>query len=114
MKKYRHLLQGLLLFIVIGFSSGCVTKALWRDNDVNVYDETIIAFYASNDKDEIIFIGKKFHYIFSLGTRELQQVLEVREFLGLNQKNLRITTVVDRENLSSFTQGLELSLKKKT
>ena len=112
MKKYRHLIQGVLLFIIIGVSSlGCMTKALWRDNDVNIYDETIIAFYASKNVDEIIFIGKKFHYIFSIGTRELQEVLEAREFLGLNQKNLSITTVIDRKNLSSFHSGIGIEFK---
>lgn len=101
------------MVIVIGlFSSlACVTKDLWRGTDVNPYTETIVSFYSSPSKDEIIFIGQKYHYIFDQGTTELQTVLRAREFLTLNQKNLNIHAYTEKKDGSVIHAGIGIDFE---
>ena len=90
---------------------GCVTKDLWRGTNSKPYDETIIAFYSQPQKNEIIFIGQKYHYIFNQGTSELNKVLKVRELLGLNQRNLTINTYTDANNGSTIHTDIRMTFK---
>ena len=113
MKNYKHLFQGFVLITIVWFSSmGCVTKSLWRDTDVKVYNETIIAFYSNPIQNEIIFIGKKYHYILNRGTTTFYEVLKAREFLGLNQKNLYINTFIDRRDMSIIRTRININFRK--
>lgn len=113
MKNYKRWFLAFVLVTVGWFSSmGCVTKALWRDSDTKVYNETIIAFYTNPVKNEIIFIGKKYHYIFDKGTSTFHEVLKARELLGLNQKHLSIITSIDRKDVSLIIAGIEIGFKK--
>jgi len=105
-------LATLAVTIVLFSTLGCVTKDLWRGTDVTPYPETIIAFYSSPTRDEIIFIGQKYHYIFNQGTTELQMVLKAREFLTLNQKNLNIYSYIEEKDASVIHTGIEIRFEK--
>jgi len=115
MKNYKHWFQLFTLITVIWFSSmGCVTKDLWRSTNSKPYDETIISFYSQAQKNEIIFIGQKYHYIFNQGTSELNKVLKVRELLGLNQKNLSINTYTDADDSSIIHTDIKIHFEEQS
>jgi len=109
----KKLFLAILAVTIVLFSSlGCVTKDLWRGTDVTPYPDTIVSFYSSPTRDEIIFIGQKYHYIFNQGTTELQTVLKAREFLTLNQKNLNIHTYTEEKDASVIHTGIEIRFEK--
>jgi len=115
MKNYKYWFQLFTLVTVIWFSSmGCVTKNLWKNTNSKPYAETIIAFYSHPQKNEIIFIGQKYHYIFNQGTSELNEVLKVRELLGLNQKNLSINTYTDADNGSTIHTDIRITFEEQS
>jgi len=110
MKNYKRWFQLFTLVTVLWFSSmGCVTKDLWRSGNSKPYDETIISFYSHPQKNEIIFIGQKYHYIFTQGTAELNEILKAREFLGLNQKNLNITAQTNKNDGSRIQTFIRIN-----
>jgi hypothetical protein len=114
MKNYKRWFHVFVLITVVWFSSmGCVTKGLWRDTDTKVYNETIIAFYSNPIKNEIIFIGKKYHYIFNEGTIGLQEVLKSKELLALNKSNLQIHTYTEKKDSSVVHTGLGIHFEEK-
>lgn len=100
----------ILLVIGLGIfvSMGCVTKDLWRERGIKIYTDTIISFYSSHQKSEIIFIGTKYHYIFNKGTAPLQEVLKAKDFLALNKSNLNIRTETEKDNPSVVYTTLEI------
>lgn len=64
MKKVFFPLLG--LFIAIFLSLGCMSKALWEDDVVYVpYQEKLDAFMSNPQDATVVFLGEKYHYIFS-------------------------------------------------
>ena len=92
------LLVGLAIFL----SMGCVTKQVLRTQyDYSSYNEQIISFYLNPKGNEVVFIGKKYHYIFNRDTKAFIELLKNRDVLNLEQKNLEISTRVDENTLIS-------------
>jgi len=85
--------------IVIFLSLGCVTKQLWKDRTRGEpYQERIISFYTNLDKKEIVFIGDKYHYIFTKNTEDFIPLIKNRKLLKLNDKNINIYATTDRQD----------------
>jgi len=101
-KNYKYWFQAFALLSVLLFSfMGCVTKELWRnDSIVEHYNEKIISFYANKSSGKLIFIGEKYHYIFSKNSEEFIELLSKKEFLKLKQEDLAVETSVslDKDN----------------
>ena len=101
-KNYKYWFQAFVLVSVLLFSSmGCVTKNLWRNGSiVEDYNEKIISFYANKASGKLIFIGEKYHYIFSKNSQEFIELLSKKEFLKLKQEDLSVLTSVylDKDN----------------
>ena len=90
------LLVGLAIFL----SMGCVTKQVLKTKyDYSSYNEQIISFYLNPKGDEIVFIGKEYHYIFNRDTKAFIELLKNRDILKLEQKNLEINTRVEENTL---------------
>lgn len=106
-------LFALVLIIGLGIfvSMGCVTKGLWKGSEVKTYTDSILSFYSNPQKNEIIFIGKKYHYIFNEGTVALQEVLKAKDFLGLNKENLQIHTYTQKQDASIIHTGVGINFK---
>ncbi len=85
-----------ILSILIFSSLGCVTKQMWDKRrpgySNNPYTDTIISFYINKNSSQIAFIGEKYHYILNDHRQEFSQLMEVKDFLNLSQKNLKIHT----------------------
>ena len=98
MKNIKTWFSSFVLITVVWFSSmGCVTKGLWDQSSSSSYKDTIIAFYTNPQKNEIIFLGEKYHYFFKQGTAPLNELLKFRDFLGLQKNNLHINTYIDKD-----------------
>jgi len=64
MKKVFFPLLGLVIAIFL--SLGCMSKALWEDDVVYVpYQEKLDAFMSNPQDGTVVFLGEKYHYIFS-------------------------------------------------
>ena len=100
--------------IVLGIflSLGCVTKQVWKDpKKAFSYAETIISFYNNVEKEEILFIGKKYHYIFTENTKYLIELLKQREFLELVKRKLSVEARIDSyDNRKTFAH-IEIQFK---
>lgn len=70
------------LFLALFFITSCVTKALWD----NSYKEKFRQFLVSTDGRYVVFIGNKFHYVFSDETANLRDLLlwQRRDLLFIN------------------------------
>jgi hypothetical protein len=88
---------------IIGFSSlGCTTKDLWQDEKIsNHYQETIISFYTDKKNQNIVFIGKKHHYIFDKGTSDFITLLDNKKMLNLQKDNIFIITSILKNKITS-------------
>ena len=72
-----------LLLILIPLSSCTVTQKVWR----NYYEETFRYFLFSTDGRFVVFLGRKYHYIFTDYTGRMKEVLSwrgSREYLFIN------------------------------
>lgn len=65
----------MLIFLSLFHLASCTTAQLWENTK---YYETISHFLTTNDGDELIFIGDKYHYIFS-NTDSLNDVLRWKD-----------------------------------
>ena len=93
MKSYKYLFQLFVVVIVTWFSSmGCMTKDLWssRGTTHGSYNDEIISFYLSPQKNTVVFISDRYHYIFDKDTYEFIQFLQQRDSLNLQKENLSI------------------------
>ena len=112
MKNIKIWFRVFLLIMIVGFSSiGCVTKGLWDKSSSSSYQDTIIAFYSNPQKNEIIFLGNRYHYLFNEGTVALNELLKAREFLGLQKNNLNIHTYIDRDALAHSSISMTFNLQ---
>ena len=101
MKNIKTWFSSFVLITVVWFSSmGCVTKGLWDESSSTSYKDTIIAFYSNPQKNEIIFLGEKYHYFFKQGTAPLNELLKAREFLALQRNHLNISTYIDKDAIT--------------
>jgi len=94
----KHLKKIFLITTIIGIIifllSGCVTKLVWTDKKKSFkYNENIISFYTNMQKEEIVFIGEKYHYIFNKDdeeTKNLFELLNKKKFLKLRDRDFEI------------------------
>ncbi|KHD05075.1 hypothetical protein PN36_31845 [Candidatus Thiomargarita nelsonii] len=87
-----------MLIAVVFFSSmGCVTPLLWKDQPVP-YNENILSFYTNKDEGKMVFIGEKYHYIFTKNGKAFIELLEAGDFLKLAENNLEVRPVIDRKD----------------
>lgn len=80
-----------LIIILSLFLTSCdFTDKLWRDN---YYQETIKNFMISPDGHKIVFLGKKYHYIFDDKNSELKDLLlwEGRNLLEISNFHIEVT-----------------------
>ena len=92
MKNIKICFQAFTLLTVVWFSSmGCVTKQVWTDPvKGSKYNESIISFYTNFEKNEIVFIGKEYHYFFEERTEAFMELLKAKKLLELSDKHLQI------------------------
>jgi hypothetical protein len=85
---------------VVFFSSiGCVTPLLWKDKPKAIpYNENILSFYTNKDEGKMVFIGEKYHYIFTKNGKAFIELLEAGDFLKLAENNLEVRPVIDRDD----------------
>ena len=108
MKSYKKWFWALILATMVWFSSfGCVTKIVWEDGYVSSpYHELILSFYANQKSGNIVFIGKKFHYIFDKQTAEFIQLLNSKDLLNLQEGNLQIDSSAGRPTASDVSANI--------
>ncbi len=87
---YVPIVKILLTLILISFSSCRVTKSVWDSS----YNETFRQFLISQDGRMVVFVGSKYHYIFSDNTSILESIL-----LWPGRRNLFINTEKSRIDL---------------
>jgi len=116
LKPQENIMQKLLIIGIIWTMffnfTGCALK---KSFGVNAYSENIIAIYFNDKKEEVAFIGEKYHYLFRIDTKKLTEVLRVKELLKIQINNIdfytqlsdtpssvksRIGIKFDKENLS--------------
>ena len=93
MKSYKYLFQLFVVVTVTWFSSmGCVTKDLWSSGGSThgSYNDEIISFYLSPQKNTVVFISDDYHYIFEENTESFISFLQERDSLNLQKENLTI------------------------
>ena len=114
MKNYKYWFRAFVFVTLLGFSSiGCVTKNLWRTGVISEhYSETIISFYANKQKEQLVFIGKKYHYLFNKNSYDFIDFLDKREFLNISQKDLRVTSSVSFDDNNRVMTYIYVNLKK--
>ena len=89
MKKITSLLLIATLFI----TNACIARHVKKDPS---YTETFHGYFANQHGDEIVFIGKKYHYIFKDDSGQIAELTksEWKEKLKISQIKLR----VDKDN----------------
>ncbi|OAD22320.1 conserved hypothetical protein, membrane [Candidatus Thiomargarita nelsonii] len=99
-----------MLIAVVFFSSmGCVTTQLWENKAKPVpYNEKILSFYTNKDEGQMVFIGEKYHYIFSKNAKAFIELLQAGAFLKLGEKNLYIRPLIDREDPRVITTDISV------
>ncbi len=71
---FSKLLLRVFLVAALIFTTSCeVTRALWEDN----YKESIRQFLVSKDGRYIVFLGKKYHYIFADQSGVIDELLRL-------------------------------------
>jgi len=113
MKNYRGWFQAFLLLTVVWFSSfGCVTKQVWSDKrEVKPYIDTIISFYSNVEQQEILFLGEKYHYIFSENTVAFMELLKAKSFLKLSDENIKVYATINRGDNRKVEANIMLYFK---
>ncbi len=113
MKNLKIYFQLFIVSTVIWFSSmGCVTKQVWTDKmKVRQYDERIISFYSNMEKNEVVFIGQKYHYILNQNTEDFMHLLKARKLLNLSAQNLQVRTTVSRADKREIGAYLKVYFK---
>ena len=87
------------------FFTGCVTKKIWHGNKVN-FTENVKQFLVSKDANTIIFLGEKYHFIFTNDLPESTQTYQlVQTLLALDNE--------ERELLTMNTQQSKIFIEKK-
>jgi hypothetical protein len=105
----KKIFWGIFLVLLMAFSSfGCfqrapfeATQEIWDDkrNATNIsYQDKIVSFYINKNGDEIVFLGERFHYIFTYNTEEFSELLKAKEFLHLTKKNFNISSEIDKDD----------------
>lgn len=111
MKKLFLSITAIALLIFL--SLGCVTKQVWTDpTKADPYQERIISFYSNIEKEEILFIGEKYHYIFNKGTKEFMPLLSAKELLNLSDKNINVYTATNRQDNRNVGTHIRVHMKK--
>ena len=102
------------LLTIAWFSSiGCVTKQVWTDKTrAEPYQERIISFYSNQEKEEILFIGEQYHYIFNKGTKDFMPLLSAKELLNLSDKNINIYASLARQDNRKANAHVMIHMKK--
>jgi len=119
MKSYKHLFQLFVVVTVTWFSSmGCMTKDLWSSGGSThgSYNDEIISFYLSPQKNTVVFISDKYHYIFDKETNTFIQFLQQRDFLNLQKENLTIqpTLYLSQNNRTYVSIHIDFDKRKIT
>jgi hypothetical protein len=106
--------QTFVLFSIVWFSSmGCVTKQIWSDStQAKPYKEQIVSFYSNVEKDEILFLGEHYHYIFNQRTKPFMLLLKERRLLGLSNKNVSVYASLERQDNRKVQAHIRIHLKK--
>jgi hypothetical protein len=93
----------ILLLTLLSLSS-CVTKALWEDPS---YEEMVSQFFVADDGRYVIFIGDKFHYVFTGNTNLLKEVIALKQQAVLSAHADKTRLQLDSDN--NITGELVLS-----
>ena len=114
MKNIKVWFTGFVLITMVWFSSmGCVTKQVWTDKTrAEPYQERIISFYANQEKEEVLFIGEKYHYIFNKGTKEFMPLLSAKELLNLSDKNINVYASLGHQDNRKANAHVMIHMKK--
>jgi len=101
-------LATLAVTIVIFSSIGCMARAplemtqeVWSDTKDSVntsYTDVIVSFYSDKTGEKLVFLGQKYHYVFDQGAQEFSELLKMKEFLNLQQKNFQVAASLDSED----------------
>jgi len=102
----KKLFFAILAVTLVFFSSlGCMQRAplemtqeVWNNEQDSVntsYTDVIVAFYSDKRGEKLVFLGKKYHYLFDQGARGFSELLKAKKFLYLQQKNFQVETSLD-------------------
>ncbi len=84
----KSIIKYFLIILFLFSSSSCVTRLVWNTS----YNDTFRQFLISQDGSMVIFLGSKYHYIFSDNTGILESILSWpgRRNLFINSKESRV------------------------
>ncbi len=88
MKKF----QSLIIIFSLLFNSGCITAEMWKKKEY--YDDTIKQYLISEDGNKVVFLGKKYHYIFDDNSGIIKQLL------NWNKRQKLVMNIYDFEAIS--------------
>jgi hypothetical protein len=117
-----------LVILTLLFNTGCITTEMWQKKEY--YDDTIKKYLVSEDGAKVIFLGKKYHYIFDDNSGVIKQMLKwsgssklvmsIYAFEALSENDVRLFVWIESasekellsKNLSKLSKGEVDFLKK--
>lgn len=84
--------QSLIIIFSLLFNSGCITTEMWQKKEY--YEDTIKQYLISEDGNKVIFLGKKYHYIFDDNSGI------IRQLLNWNSKQKLVMNIYDFKAVS--------------
>jgi hypothetical protein len=92
-------IQSLIIIFSLLFNSGCITSEMW--NEKEYYDDTIKQYLISEDGNKVIFLGKKYHYIFDDNSGIIRQllnwkgrqklVMNIYDFKAISESDIKLS-----------------------
>ncbi len=114
-KRYFQLFA---LLMVVWFSSvGCITKQIWTDQTIlPSYHRTgerdnILSFY-TDQKEKLVCIGERYHYIFDKDTQDLIALLQNKDHPKIEKKNLQISLTSEYNDSKEIEAKIYLNFTK--
>lgn len=95
--------QSLMFILALLLNSSCLTQQLWESK--KYYDETIKEYLISADGSKVVFLGKKYHYIFDDNSGMVKQLLQWggRQKLIMNLYDFEVTSKNEVKITASVT-----------
>lgn len=91
--------QSFLVILSLLLNSSCATRQLWEEK--RYYDDTIKEYLVSDDGSKVIFLGKKYHYIFDDNSGAVKQLLKwggrsklvmnIYDFKALSENDVKLS-----------------------
>jgi hypothetical protein len=93
--RIRNFFAIIALFLILPLSTSCVTKALWSDPS---YNEVISQIFVGADGRYVVFVGDRFHYVFTDNSSLLKTVISLKQKKILSMNPERTQLKLDSDN----------------